>query len=261
MNQPHSGAGGATAPKVKLSATVITFNEEEKIADCLDSLSFADEMVVVDSGSTDRTVEIARAKGARVVLNKWGGHIQQRNFAIGQAAGEWVLNLDADERISDRLKGEILSAIGNSSADGFVIPRMVFYINRWIRYCGWYPAPKIRLFRKGKGRATGENPHDRIELDGRLGKMKGDIYHFSFDNISDHLATINNFTEIAARERMAKGKRAGISSIILRPPAMFIKMYFFKGGFMDGIPGFIVCALSAYHVFCKYTKLREMGGR
>ncbi len=249
---------GAVNPAVKLSAAIITKNEEKKIGDCLDSLSFADEIVVVDCGSTDRTAEIAENKGAKVVFHDWEGHIGQKNFAISQTTGEWILSLDADERVSAKLRDEILRSIADPKADGYAIARLVFYINRWIYHCGWYPARKVRLFKRGYGKWNGENPHDRIELTGRCANLDGDIYHLSFDSISDHLKTINSFTEIAARERTARNQKAGFLSIVLRPSATFVKMYFLKLGFLDGIPGLILSVLSSYHVFCKYLKISQM---
>lgn len=253
--------GGAKGCAVKLSAAVITKNEEKKIGDCLDSLSFADEIVVIDCGSTDRTAEIAESKGAKVIFHQWEGHIGQKNYAVGQTTGQWVLSLDADERVSAKLREEIQRALSNPVADGYAIPRLVYYINRWIRHCGWYPARKVRLFRRDKGRWTGENPHDRIELEGRCENLNGDIYHLSFDSISEHLQTIDHFTEIAAREKAAKNERAGFWPIVFRPPVTFIKMYFLKLGFLDGLPGFILSILSTYHVFCKYVKISEMSRR
>jgi len=255
MNREPDGAAGRA---VKLSAAVITKNEEKKIGDCLDSLSFADEIVVVDCGSTDRTTEIAKSKGAKVVFHEWEGHIGQKNYAISQTTGEWILSLDADERVSARLRGEIQRALLDPRADGYAMARLVFYINRWIYHCGWYPARKVRLFKRGKGKWTGENPHDKIELEGQCQNLDGDIYHLSFDTISDHLKTINSFTQIAARERTAKNQKAGFFSIALRPPATFVKMYFLKLGFLDGIPGLILSGLSSYHVFCKYLKISQM---
>lgn len=243
--------------RVRLSAAVIAKNEEEKIGRCLASLSFADEIVVVDSGSTDRTIEIAEAAGAKVVHHEWEGHIQQKNFAIDQTTGEWVLSVDADEIVSPELRESILKAVENPDAEGYAVPRPVYYINRWIRHCGWYPDRKVRLFRRDKGRWGGENPHDKISLEGRSGVLRGDLYHLSFDNISDHMKTINSFTDIAAAEGVARSKSAGWFSLLLRPPATFIKMYFLKLGFLDGAPGFIASALSAYHVFSKYVKIRE----
>lgn len=241
----------------KLSAAIITKNEEDKIADCIDSLSFADEIVVVDSGSTDRTVEMALARGAKVVHNDWPGHVGQKNFALDQTTGDWTISLDADERISKKLREEILLALESPKADGYAIPRLVYYINRWIFHCGWYPARKARLIRKGSGRWGGENPHDRLFVEGRVDTLRGDIYHLSFDDVSEHLRTINSFTDIAANERVAKNETAGYISMTLRPVGTFMKMYFLKRGFLDGIPGLIISALSAYHVFCKYVKIRE----
>ncbi|MBI4666103.1 MAG: glycosyltransferase family 2 protein [Nitrospinae bacterium] len=245
----------------KLSAAVITKNEEDKIADCLQSLYFADEIVVVDSGSTDRTVEIARSMGAKVIHNDWPGHIQQKNFAIDQTTGDWILSLDADERVSAQLRDEIIKTLDPLRAEGYAIPRLVYYINRWICHCGWYPARKVRLFKRGAGRWGGENPHDRVFMEGRVANLKGHIYHLSFDNISEHLTTIQSFTDIAAKERIDKGLTAGFWSMLLRPPGMFVKMYFLKLGFLDGIPGLIISLLSAYHVFSKYAKIWERSQR
>lgn len=247
--------------RYKLSAAIIAKNEEDKIADCIDSLSFADEIVVVDSGSSDRTIELARAKGARVIHNDWPGHVAQKNFALDQAAGDWAISLDADERVSKKLREEILFALENPKADSYAIPRLVYYINRWICHCGWYPARKVRLIRKGTGRWGGENPHDRLMADGRVEALNGDIYHLSFDDVSEHLRTINSFTDIAANERAANKETAGYFSMTLRPAGTFVKMYFLKLGFLDGIPGLIISGLSAYHVFCKYIKIWERAGR
>lgn len=246
--------------RVRLSAAIIAKNEEKKIGGCLDSLSFADEIIVVDSGSADRTAEIAREKGARVIFHEWQGHVAQKNFALDQARGDWIISLDADERVSARLRAQILRELENPRAGGYAFPRLVYYLNRWIRHCGWYPARKTRLVRRGAARWTGENPHDRLEVNGRVINLDGDLYHLSFDDISAHLRTINSFTTIAANERAAAGARAGWWEILLRPPATFIKMYFIKLGFLDGAPGFIACALSAYHVFSKYVKLKERQG-
>jgi glycosyltransferase involved in cell wall biosynthesis len=247
--------------RYKLSAAIITKNEEGKIADCIASLSFADEIVVVDSGSTDRTVELARERGAMVVHNEWPGHVGQKNFALDQTTGDWTISLDADERVSKKLREEILLTLENPKADGYAIPRLVYYINRWILHCGWYPARKVRLIRKGAGGWGGENPHDRLFVEGRVDNLQGDIYHLSFDDVSEHLRTINSFTDIAADERVAKDGTAGYISMTLRPMGAFLKMYFLKRGFLDGIPGLIISALSAYHVFCKYAKIRERTGR
>lgn len=244
-------------PRVPLTAAIITLNEEAKIADCLDSVAFADEIVVVDSGSTDRTVAIAGERGAKVIYNPWPGHVAQKNFAVAAAAHRWILSLDADERVSRKLRAEIEAALENPSFDAYEFPRPVFYLNRWMAHSGWYPARKVRLFDREKARWGGENPHDRVMVDGAVGRLDGDLYHLSFDDLTGHVATIQSFTDIAAGEREAKGERAGWVAIALRPPATFFKMYVLKLGFLDGVPGLVAAGLSAYHVFVKYVKLRE----
>lgn len=244
---------------LKLSAAVITLNEEAKIADCLQSLLFADEIVVIDSGSDDRTVQIAESFGATVIFNRWPGHVEQKNFAIDQTSGEWVLSLDADERVSKELQSSIMEVVKDGNFKACSIPRAVYYVNRWIRYSGWYPARKVRLFRRNAGRWGGENPHDRVFVNEPAKTINGDIFHLSFDNISDHLKTINSFTDIASRERLMKGFRAGLTDILLRPVVTFVKMFFLKAGFLDCMPGFIIASLSGYHVFCKYIKIMEAG--
>jgi len=245
--------------QVKLAVVVVTLNEEENIEDCLDSLSFVDDIVVVDSGSTDRTVELCRAKGARVFHNEWKGYIEQKNYALSLVNSEWVLSLDADERISRKLREEIIAELKNPSADGYDIPRLAYYINRWMYRGGWYPDRKLRLFRRGKGFWTGENPHDRISVgDGKVGRLEGIIYHLSFSDIASHVATLNRFSTIGAQERMKKGKGSGIIFAVIRPVFTFVKMYFIRLGFLEGAPGFIAASLSAYHVFSKYWKIMEM---
>jgi len=243
-----------------LSAVIVSFNEEKKISDCLKSVQFADEVLVVDSFSTDKTEEICHSFGARFLNKKWLGYVQQKNFAANQSTHEWVLSIDSDERCSPSLKKEIQNILRNpeTAEAGFSIPRKVFYINRWIRNGGWYPARKVRLFQKKLARWEGEDPHDRVEVDGKCGKLTGEIYHFSFDNISSHFQTINNFTTVAAKEKIAKGRRTNIIGILLRPYSMFFKMFLLKTGFFDGMPGFIIAVLSWFHVFSKYVKIWEL---
>ncbi len=242
---------------VRLSGAVICLNEEEKIADCLDSLTFCDEVVVVDSGSADATVAIAKAKGAVVIHNDWPGHIEQKNVAIDRTSGDWVLSIDADERVSPALRDEIVATLADPTADAYAIPRLVWYANRWIRHGGWYPARKVRLFRRDAGRWGGENPHDRIFVEGTTAHLNNDLYHLSFDNVSDHLRTIDSFTRIAAKERLEKGMTASPVDLYLRPPATFVKMYIAKAGFLDGAAGFVIASLSAWHVYNKYARMRE----
>ncbi|GMT41845.1 MAG: glycosyl transferase [bacterium] len=238
-----------------VSAAIIAFNEEDKIADCVKSVAFADEIVVVDSHSSDRTREIAASLGAKVIERDWPGHIEQKNFALSKTTNDWVICLDADERISQKLKDEILLELEWPTADGYYIPRRVFYINRWIKRCGWYPAPKVRLVKKSKSAWGGVNPHDTLIVDGSTEKLAGDMYHLSFDSIYDHLKTIDHFTRVGAEEAFKAGRRTRFIDLTLRPLFTFIKMYFLKLGFMDGVPGFIVCVLSGFHTFTKYDRL------
>lgn len=247
---------------IRLSAAVIALNEESKITDCLDSLAFCDEIVLVDSGSTDETLSIARSRGARIFHNAWPGYVKQKNFAIDQCRGEWILSLDADERVSERLRSSIISALReeNPKVDGYSIARLVWYIDRWI-YHAWYPSRRVRLFRRSKARWGGVDPHDRIEIDGAIARLDGDIYHLSFDDISAHLETIRRFSSIGAGELLAGDRR---DSIRLRFPLLngfargsivFLKSYFARRGFLDGAPGLIIAVLSAYDVLVRYRRL------
>ncbi|MBI5179701.1 MAG: glycosyltransferase family 2 protein [Nitrospinae bacterium] len=243
----------------KISAAVIAFNEEDKIGDCLQSLGWVDEIVVVDSHSADRTREIANSfPNVRVIERDWPGHVRQKNFALEQASHEWVISLDADERVSPGLREDILRVLHNPSADGYAMPRRVFYINRWINHCGWYPARKVRLVKKSRARWGGVDPHDALAVDGRVENLNGDLYHLSFDSIHDHFRTIDHFTRVGAEEAFKAGKRASWMDLTARPVFTFLKMYVIKLGFLDGVPGLILCALSAFHTYTKYDRLRSL---
>jgi glycosyltransferase involved in cell wall biosynthesis len=246
-----------TRPKV--SVCVVAMDEEAKIADCLRSADFADEHVVVDSHSTDRTREIAASLGARVVERDWPGHVEQKNFALAQATHDWVLCLDADERVSPELRASILAALARPDLpDGFEVSRRTWYLGRWIRHGGWYPDRKLRLFRRSAGGWTGRNPHDRVEVRGRVETLEGDLLHLSYDSVADHLRTIDSFTTIAAREKRAAGESAGLGGLVLRPWGKFVRMYLLRAGFLDGVPGLVIAVSGAYYVFLKYAKLWEL---
>ena len=242
-----------------ISAAIIAFNEESRIADCINSLSWADEIVVVDSHSSDRTGEVVRSyPKTKLIERDWEGHVKQKNFALLATTHEWVISLDSDERASLKLKDEILGVLENPKADGYSMPRKVFYINRWIRHCGWYPAHKVRLAKKSKAVWEGADPHDALKVSGKVEKLSGDIYHLSFDSIYDHFRTIDNFTRIGARQAHNRGKKECLLDITARPMFTFLKMYVFKLGFLDGVPGLIICVLSAFHTFTKYERLHEL---
>ncbi len=248
-------------PIKPISVCIIAKNEEKKIRDCLESVRWADEIVVVDSHSSDTTVDICREYTDRVIIRDWPGHIEQKNFAVDSAAHDWILSLDADERVSDTLQGEIEKLRENGrleDADGYRFPRLVNYAGHWVKHCGWYPGHKIRLFRKSKGRWGGQNPHDLVTCTGKVHTLKGDLLHYSFDSVSDHLKTIDFFTGISAEELYKKGKKVGILSQIFRSLWCFFRMYFLQIGLLDGRAGLTICTLSACHVFVKYAKLREL---
>jgi len=240
----------------KISACIISFNEEKKIEDCLKSLDgIVDEIIVVDSNSTDSTVEIARKYTDKIIFQDFLGFIEQKNFALQHAANDWVLSLDCDERLSPELQRAIIDIKDNiDDADAYKMPRKTFYVYRWLNHC-WYPDIKIRLFNKKHAHWGGTNPHDHIVTPGsNIIQLPGDIYHYSFDSISDHLKTIDKFTEIGADELIRKNKSFSMLSPFTHSSWLFIKIYFLKRGFLDGFAGIIVSVLSATHVFVKYSK-------
>lgn len=243
---------------LRLSATVICKDEAEKIRGCLESLWFCDEIVVVDSGSTDGTLEICRELAHRVIERAWPGYVAQQNYALAQARGEWVLSIDADERVSPELAREIGRALeGAPDVDGFRITRHVHYLGRWIDHSGWYPEPRVRLFRRDRGLWKGVDPHYDVVVEGQLGKLRGEIVHYTYDDMEDHVRTLNRFSSILAREHRARGRRFSWANLLLRPPLEFLKKYVWKRGFLDGAPGFFVAVLSAVYVFLKFAKLWE----
>ena len=251
------------ARREPLSVCIVCCNEAENIVDCLQSVRWADEIVVVDSGSADATVELAQGLTDRVVHHDWEGYVRQKNYALGLASHEWVLCIDADERVSPELAQEIQNelariAAGEPRAVGFTMPRKVRYFGRWILHGGWYPDRKLRFFRKSAGSWGGVDPHDHLRVDGKVAALKGDLLHFSFRDMRDHLDTINNFTSVAAREKQAGGRKHALLHMLLNPPIRFLRMYVLKRGFLDGMPGFICAVLGSYYVFLKYAKLWEL---
>ena len=246
----------------QISVVIITFNEEKNIARCLDSVKdIADDIVVVDSFSTDRTEEICRLKGVRFVQHKFDGHIEQKNLAITQAKFPYVLSLDADESLSDELKKLILAVKSNWTKDGYYMNRLTNYCGKWIHHCGWYPDKKLRLWDSRKGKWGGVNPHDKYEMfegDKTTGYLKGDILHYSFYSVEDHHKQVEYFTTISARALYQQKKKTELFNLILNPAAKFIKDYFFHLGLLDGYYGFIICRISAHATYLKYKKLMQL---
>ena len=242
----------------KISACVISFNEEKKIEDCLKSLEpVVDEIIVVDSHSSDKTVEIASRYTDKIFLQDFLGFLEQDNFAVSKAENDWVFSLDCDERLSPELQQSILrekDALGRG-ANAFRMPRKTFYVYRWLEHC-WYPNFKVRLFDRRHCEWGGTNPHDKVIVrEGSVETLKGDILHYSFDSISGHLQTIDSFTEIAARELIEEGRKVTFLTPLVHANWAFIKIYFLQRGFLDGFAGLSVAVLSCLHVFVKYGKV------
>jgi len=246
-----------TTPRASLSACVIACDEEDRLGDCLSSLRWCDELLVIDSHSTDRTREVAAAAGARVIERDWPGHVAQKEFAIREARHDWVLCIDADERVSPELEKEIVALrdAGFADAAGYTLSRISNYLGRWIRHGTWYPDIKLRLFDRRRGRWTGRDPHDRVEVDGPVVRLRGELRHFPYRNLEDHLTTIDRYTTIMARGLHAEGRRARLSDMVLRPPARFFVYYVLRGGWLDGWRGLLMASLAAHYVRIKYAKL------
>ncbi|MCB9196019.1 MAG: glycosyltransferase family 2 protein [Flavobacteriales bacterium] len=247
---------------IQISAAIITFNEERNIERCIRSLEgIADEVIVVDSLSTDKTVEIAISLGAQVIEQKFLGHIEQKNLAIEKCSFQYVISLDADEAISEELKKSILEVKNNWQGEGYSFNRLTNYCGKWIKTCGWYPDTKLRLFEKGKGKWQGINPHDEFRLfNSSPIHLKGDLLHYSFYTIDQHKKQIEYFSSIGAKALFNKGVKSSWIKLIINPISMFVKSYFIKGGILDGKYGFIISWYSAGEKYKKYKKLRQLRG-
>lgn len=244
-----------------ISAVVIAYNEEEKIAQCISSLKkVADEIVVVDSFSNDKTAEICAQLGARVIQHAFEGYIEQKNFALTQAKNNFVLSLDADEKLSDELASSILQIKNNMNVDGYSMNRLTNYCGKWICHCGWYPDKKLRLFDKTKGKWGGVNPHDKAEMiaGAKTKHLNGDILHYSFDSEEEFLMQQKRFAEIAAQHMHKLKKPSNFFHINVKPAFKFLRDYFFRLGILDGKQGFVISKISAHAVYLKYAKLREL---
>ncbi|MFO7870996.1 MAG: glycosyltransferase family 2 protein [Kiritimatiellia bacterium] len=245
----------------KISACITAGNEENKIRRCLESVRWADEIVVVDSFSTDRTVEISRRYTDRVYEHRWLGYIGQKNLIKDLAAGPWILFIDADEEVSPQLHEEIVRELEQNAKEeiaGYEFPRMVRFLGKWIRHGDWYPDAKMRLFRKDLATCSGREPHDRTTVNGKVKRLRNPIYHYTYDDITDQLASLNHFSTITAQTRFEEGDRFRLVDLIFRPPLRFLRSYVIKRGFMDGLAGLVVAASAAFGVFAKYAKLWEL---
>lgn len=245
---------------MKISAIVITYNEEHNIAKALESLSWADEIVIVDAESTDRTVEIASRFTDRIFIRPWPGYSAQKNFGAEQAINDWIFSLDADERMSPELKTAILKIKDQSEpeAAGYETARRTFYMGRWIKHSGWWPDRKVRLYDRRRARWRGDFVHESLEVNGRIDQLEGELLHFTVRNASEHHLRMDRYTTLAAQDLYRRGKHKSIGSIFISPLIIFLRSYVFKLGFLDGVPGFAIARFAAHYEFLKNLKLWEM---
>jgi glycosyltransferase involved in cell wall biosynthesis len=247
-----------------LSVAIVCQDEEDRIGECLESVKFADEIVVVDSGSTDRTLEIAGRYTGKIHHRAWAGWRDQKAWAAKQCRNEWVLTLDADEAVSEELERELRELLAREEIreNGFTVPRRTYYLGRWIRRSGWYPDRKLRLYRKERAVFGGDDPHEVIEVPGPAGELAGDLLHYTYRDFRHHASQITRYALVNAEARHQRGARAGALAMALRPPLAFLKLYVLKLGFLDGVPGLMIGAMNGwYYTFVKYARLWELSRR
>jgi (heptosyl)LPS beta-1,4-glucosyltransferase len=243
----------------QLSVTVVALNQEAHIGPCLASVSFADEIVLVDTWSTDRTVEEARAYTDRIFSTAWQGFARTKNFALDQVRGEWVLSLDTDERVPPALREEIMAVVrADGPLAGYRVPRQNYFGGRWIRHLGWYPDYTLRLFRRGQGRFRDREVHEEVEVTGPVGTLTAPLEHYSYRNLQEYAARQDRYARLAAKEMARQGRRPVPGELLWRPFLTFIKLYVIRGGFLDGTLGFNLSWQGSRYNFLKYSYLRQM---
>ncbi len=244
---------------MKISATIITLNEQGNLARAIESLRCCDEVVVVDSGSSDTTMEIAAKLGARIVETPWRGYAGQKNFAAEQAAHDWILSVDADEALSEALEAEIWQIKKKGPQfDAYTMPRMAKYLGRWILHSGWYPDRKVRLYDRRKARWVGEFVHETVKVDAALGHLQYNLLHYTFDSLSEHLKSMDRYTTLAAAELVAQGRKVNLEDLLISPLWTLIRTFIFRAGFLDGVEGLTIAFMAAFYNFLKFAKARNM---
>jgi glycosyltransferase involved in cell wall biosynthesis len=243
----------------KLTVTVITYNEGPHVVEALQSVSWADEIILIDSRSTDDTVERARPYVTRVEVCDWAGYGTQKNYASALASHDWILSIDADERVTPALAGEIQAVLkAGPTATGYKISRVSNYLGQWIRSTDWYPDSHVRLYDRRAARWSEHTVHESIECPGRVERLRGELLHYPYRNVSEHLAKIDRYTTLVAEQWSAEGRRSAAWQAIIYPRLAFLRNYILRGGFRDGHAGLLVSKLNSYYVFLKYVKLFEM---
>ncbi len=246
----------------QVSVTIITLNEAEHIGAAIDSVRWADEIIVVDALSTDRTAEIAREKGVRLEVRAWPGYAAQKNAAAALASHDWILSLDADERVPQELAEEIQALLAsNPDAHGYRIPRVTFHLGRWIRTTDFYPDYQTRLYDRRHARWQGRLVHESVQVDGSRGQLRHDIQHLSFRDLTDQIERINHYSSLSARQMHDAGVRSSGWHMLVHPPAAFLRNYILRRGFMDGTVGLTISLVNSYGVFLKFAKLWEIQRR
>jgi glycosyltransferase involved in cell wall biosynthesis len=244
---------------MKISATIITYNEERNIARAIESLRCCDEILVVDSGSSDRTCEIAANLGARVLESVWLGYAGQKNYASEQAQNDWILSIDADEALSEALEAEIWQLKKNGAAhDAYTMPRLAQYLGRWILHSGWYPDRKVRLFERRKASWVGSYVHESVKVNGSVGHLESNLLHFTCSSLSEHLKTMDRYTTLAAEQMIAEGRPVGWWELLVDPAWTFFRTYILDLGFLDGMEGLAIAHMAALYNFLKFAKVRFM---
>ena len=244
-----------------ISVCIIAYNEEDKIERCLQSVSWADEIIVVDSGSKDKTLEICKQYTSKIKHRNWTGYVDQKNYTVSLAKNEWVLSIDADEEVSSALKEEIQQLFQSATTiyAGFKIPRLTNYLGKWIKHSGWYPDEQLRLFKKNSANWVGKELHERIQVNGEIGLLHASIYHYSYCDLAEHLDTVNRFATLWAKEQNQNSKKSSVALMrIIRPVIKFFECYVWKRGFLDGYRGLIIAGIAAFYVFLRYAKLYEL---
>jgi glycosyltransferase involved in cell wall biosynthesis len=242
----------------RLSVAVITLDEAHRLRRCLESVAWADELVVVDAESHDKTVQVAREFTDRVIVRPWAGFAAQKNFALEQTAGDWILSLDADEEAAPELRDEITAIVGGAAShDGYAVRRRNVFLDRWIRHGGLYPDWQVRLFRRGRGRFVDRPVHESVAVTGTVSRLTGHLVHRSYEGVSDFIERANRYSSLAAEQRIREGGRVGAGDLVLRPLGRFLSMYVIKRGFLDGRRGLLLATLYAYYVFMRSAKAWE----
>jgi glycosyltransferase involved in cell wall biosynthesis len=246
--------------RLNISVIIITRNEEHNIVDCLESVKWSDDIVIVDAQSTDRTVDLAKKYSPKIFVTSWLGYAAAKQFALEKVSNEWVLWLDADERVTPELAEELheIVRLKDDIYSGYEVARKAYFLGRWIKHCGWYPGYVLRFFKKGKVKFNTARVHEKIEYAGAIGRLKNHLIHYTDDNLYHYFSKFNHYTTLAAQDVRESGKKYSLYDVLVRPPFLFLKMYILRFGFLDGMQGLILSMLSAAYVFTKYVKLWEL---